>query len=102
MRAIARIVCWNCRKGDKQLFRLKDEYGFKLEDYICVDCKPYHNFPPVANMSKVYLPTPEQIKELKKALKTQQQQITDSGPKAVAIEGDPVVVERHEVLPNVQ
>lgn len=99
MRPIARIVCWSCRQGDKQLFRLKDKYGFKTPDYVCVDCKPLVSLPPIANMSKIYFPTDEQLQ----ALKEQQQQAAPSTPKVVPVEGDPVVVPSNgEDLPKVQ
>lgn len=54
MNPIARIVCWYCRQGDKQLFRIRDEDGFKTEDYICVNCKPNApKTPPMPNVSKM-------------------------------------------------
>lgn len=60
--AVAKIVCWHCRRGDRQLFRIKDSDGFKTEDYICVDCKFFTSQnPPIQNVSKMLIP-----KQLKK------------------------------------
>lgn len=83
MTPIAKIVCWHCRKGDKQLFRIRDEDGFKTEDYICVTCKAEGNYmPPIGNASKLYYPTKEQLERIK--------QIQKDKDKVVAVEGDPI------------
>lgn len=83
MTPIAKIVCWHCRKGDKQLFRIKDEDGFKTEDYICVECKPTApKMPPIGNASKLYYPTKEQLERIA--------QIQKDEKKVVAVEGDPI------------
>jgi hypothetical protein len=71
MKPTAQIVCWNCRRGDLQLFNVKDSSGKKTPDYICVNCKETNYYPPILNMSKVYFPTDEK--------------------KVVTLEGDPVV-----------
>lgn len=96
MRVIARIVCWNCRKGDLQLFNVRNKEGRKTEDYVCVNCKPLVGPPPIGNMSKYYFPTEEQLKAQQERI---QQVLTEQsaaaqpseGPKITAIEGDPVV-----------
>lgn len=105
MRPIARIICWNCRDGSKQLFRVKDEYGFKTPDYVCVDCKALGKWePPIGNMSKMYFPTEEQLKRIREVLAQQQAQEAQKveGEKVVPIEGDPVAVVENENLPNMQ
>lgn len=55
MKPRAQIVCWNCRRGDVQLFNIKDNKGNKTEDYVCVNCKSEFPVPPIGNMSKNYL-----------------------------------------------
>lgn len=76
MKPVSRIVCWNCRNGNAQLFNIKDEKGKKTPDYICGQCKKDNYLPPVTNMSQVYFPTEDELK--KEAQKT------------IALEGDVV------------
>jgi len=47
MKKIARIVCWQCKRGNKTLRRI-DEL-----DYACEDCLVYGK-PPIGNASKIY------------------------------------------------
>lgn len=58
MKPIARIVCWNCRRWDRQLFNIKNSLGKKTEDYVCVKCKNDNPVPPTPNMSMDYMETP--------------------------------------------
>ena len=54
---LSTIVCWNCKRNDLQLFRVKDE-GVKTEDYVCLNCKDLHPAPPIGNCSKIYYKNP--------------------------------------------
>ncbi len=44
-----KVVCWNCKSQDKQLFRMRNEQGKKIDLYTCIDCKLVK--PPVLNVS---------------------------------------------------
>ncbi len=54
---LSTFVCWNCRRSDVTLLRIKDEDGKKTEDYVCVNCVTLHPAPPIGNFSKVHFPT---------------------------------------------
>lgn len=54
MNKTAIIVCWHCRKSNVTLVRVIRD-GKKTEDYICTTCKKEDYFPPIGNMSKIYL-----------------------------------------------
>lgn len=92
MNAIGRIVCWHCRRGNKQLFRLKNESGKKLPDYVCVECKPKAPArPPIGNVSMIRFPSKEELKkQAEEQAKKLEQHVVTPGPKVVAAEGDPV------------
>lgn len=91
MRAIARIVCWNCRQGNKQLYNVRDNQGKKTEDYVCVDCRPLGQNPPIGNMSKQYFPTDEQVKSMLALVNSEPFKTPPlETPPVVAIEGDRV------------
>ena len=69
MKPTALNVCWSCKRSDRTLFRLRDENGFKLPDYICIFCRDTLglNEPPIGNASKIYFPkelTPEQKEQI--------------------------------------
>lgn len=62
----AQIVCWSCRRGNITLRNVKDELGFKTEDYICERCLLIHSpTPPIGNSSRIYFPKDEEKKEKK-------------------------------------
>lgn len=102
MRPIARIICWSCRQGGKQLFRIKDELGVKTENYVCIECKPLYGNPPDGSNSLQYYPTEEQLKRIQEVLKEKQTQVAQDGEKVIPIEGDSVVVDKNgeENLPD--
>lgn len=54
MNKTAIIVCWHCRKGDITLLRVRKD-GKKTEDYICKECMKTEYYPPIGNMSKIFL-----------------------------------------------
>lgn len=65
---IAKVVCWKCKQGDKTLKRLRDEFGEKTPDYVCVDCEVY-GAPKEPNQSLLYYPTKQQMDRMYQVLK---------------------------------
>lgn len=60
-RPVSRIICWNCRRGDRQLFRVtKKDRSIRFEatintDYICVLCRSLgFSEPAIGNTSQEY------------------------------------------------
>ena len=54
MNIVSRIVCWKCRKGNLQLFNVKNELGKKTKNYVCVKCKKLQVSPEIDDMSQDY------------------------------------------------
>ena len=55
MNIISRIVCYNCRKGNQQLFNVINSLGKKTRNYVCVECKKQLITPPeIDDMSQEY------------------------------------------------
>ena len=48
-------VCWQCKRGDQTLLRLKDDKGRKSLDYICRPCTEVYGMklPRIGNSSKM-------------------------------------------------
>lgn len=70
MRATSIICCWNCKATSKTLRNVKDDYGFKTDDYVCTDCAPVFPKPqhPNKGFSRIVLPTLEEDEHMKKML----------------------------------
>jgi hypothetical protein len=54
MNIVSHIVCWKCRKGNLQLFNVRNELGKKTRNYVCVNCKKLQVFPEIDDMSQDY------------------------------------------------
>lgn len=66
MNATAIICCWSCKKTNVTLKRIRDEFGLKTEDYVCLSCEPLSPKPTHPNIS--FIPIPKKGGELQKTL----------------------------------